>query len=90
MRGCDEGKTNACANCCEVWEFLTADKLKASQFTWDGGSVISKIIEFESKTKIEFEYEHAKTKNDNENEIINKVLTMVLEYDQKAKEESVW
>ena len=52
MRGYDEGKIKAYADCREVWELLTADKLKSSQFAGDGGSIIRKIIELESKTKI--------------------------------------
>ena len=78
MRGYDKGEIKACTNCYKVWEFLIADKLKGSQFSGDGGSIISKTIELESKTKIEFEHEHLKIKNCNENTITNKGLTMVL------------
>ena len=52
MGGYDEGKIKTHADCRKVWEFLTSDKLKASQFVWDGGSIIGRIIELERKTKI--------------------------------------
>ena len=42
-------------------KLIIADKLKESQFAGDGGSIIRKIIELESKTIIEFECDHVKT-----------------------------
>ena len=61
MIGYDEGKIKAHVVCREVWELLTGDKLKSSQFAGDIGSIIRKIIELESKTIIEFECDHVKT-----------------------------
>ena len=58
MRGHDESKIKVHEDCYKGWEFLTADKLKSIQFAGDGGSIIRKIIELESKNKVEFEYEH--------------------------------
>ena len=78
VKGHDEVKIKAHADCYKVWELITADKLKASQFSGDGGSITSNISELESKTKIEFEYLHVKTKNGNEDVIINKGLMMAL------------
>ena len=52
MRGYDEGKIKTHVDCRKVWEFLTDHKLKAIHFSGDGRSIISKIIELESKTKI--------------------------------------
>ena len=89
MRGCDEGKIKSRTDCYKVWQLLTSGKLKASQFTGDGVSIIRKIIELESETKIEFVHEYVKTKNGNDNAILNKGLTMVLECDQKVKEERI-
>ena len=43
--GCDEGKIKVHEDFCKVWELITANKLKASQFERDGGSFISNIIE---------------------------------------------
>ena len=84
MRGYDEGKIKVHADFYKVWEFLTADKLKSNQFAGDGGSIVSNIIELESKTKFLFDYENVKTKKGNENTIVNKGLIMV-QFDQKAK-----
>ena len=90
MRGHNEGKIKACADFYNVQELLIADKLKAKTFAGDGRSIISRIIELESKTKIEFEYEHVKTKIGNKNKIINKGLTIVLYVirREKKKEQS--
>ena len=52
MRGYDDGKIKEHADCCKVSESLTADKLKASQFAGDGGSIVRKIIELENKIEI--------------------------------------
>ena len=76
-----------CADFYKVWELPTADKINASKFAWDGGSIIIKIIELEIKTEIEFEYEHIKSKIVNENRIISKGFKIVLECDQKEKED---
>ena len=57
-----------------MWELWTSKKIKASQLAGDGGSIISKIIDLESKTKIEFEYVHVTTRNNDDNEVENKGL----------------
>ena len=56
----------------------TANKLKASQFSGDRESTVSKIIGLESETNVEVEHVHVKTTNGNEDKIINKGLTMEL------------
>ena len=89
MRGHDEVKIKTHTDCRKVWDLLTSDKLKASQFAEDGGSIISRVTELERKTKIKFEHTHVETKNGNDDGIINKGLTMVSECDQKAKEERI-
>ena len=52
MGGYDEGKIKTHADCRKVWEFLTSDKLKVSQFTGDRVSIVSIIIELEQKTNM--------------------------------------
>ena len=44
MRGNNEGKIIARADCRKEWELLTDEKVKASQFAGDGGSIFSRII----------------------------------------------
>ena len=73
----------------KVWELLASETLKESQLAGDGGSIVSRIIESESKLKIESEYVHVKTNNNEENAIENKVLEMVSKRDTKAKEERI-
>ena len=63
MKGFNEGKIVMHTDCRKAWELLTEDRLKASEITGDGGSIISRIIELESKSKIRFEHEHVKTNN---------------------------
>ena len=41
---------------------VAADGLKASQLAGDGSSIVSGIIEIESKSKIDFEHVHVNTK----------------------------
>ena len=89
VRGYDEGKIITHIDCRKVWEFLTCEQVKSSQFAGDRGSIISKIIVLENKTKIEIEHAHAKTKAVNEDAITNKGITMVLECDAKAKEKRI-
>ena len=60
VRWYDEGKIKTPIDCRKLREFLTSNKLKASQFAGDGGSIISRIIELERKTKTEFEHAHVK------------------------------
>ena len=57
---------------------IKIEKLKASQLSGDGGYIISKIIEVESKTKIKFDHVHLKTKNNDNNTVENKGLEMML------------
>ena len=54
MRGYDEVKITMQAYCRKVWEMATANGLKASKLSGDGGSIISRIIEIESKSKFNF------------------------------------
>ena len=61
MRGCDEVKI-----------MVAARILKSSQLAGDRGSVVSRIIEIESKSKIDFEYIHVNNKKVENNEIVNK------------------
>ena len=72
MRGCDEVKINIYTDCRKVWEMVAADGLKSSQLAGDGGSIVSRIIEIESKSKIDFEYIHVNNKKVENNEIVNK------------------
>ena len=41
---------------------FAADRLKSSQLAGDGGSIVSRIIEIESKSSIEFEHAYVNTK----------------------------
>ena len=45
MRGYDDGIIIMHTDCRKVWALLTCDKVKSSQFSGDGESMISKIIE---------------------------------------------
>ena len=76
MRGYDERKIITHADCRKMWELLTSEKVKASQFAGYRGSMISKIIALESKTKIEVECVHVKTKIGDDDAITNKCLAM--------------
>ena len=87
LRGYDEGKIKTHADYCKVQELLISDEVKSRQFVGDGGLIISKIIELESKTRIEFKHACAKTKNGDDDAIINKGLKIVLECNQKVKED---
>ena len=51
----EEGKILINMDCRKVWELLTSEILKASQLSGDGGSIVIRIIELESKSKIELE-----------------------------------
>ena len=79
--------THTHTNCKVEWELLTADRLKASQCALDAGSQISKIIEIENKRNIQFECMYVRTKQGIEaiEDIYGKKV--VLECDDKSKEE---
>ena len=49
MKGFNEGRIMMRADCHKTWELLTADALKESQLSGYGGSIISRIMELESK-----------------------------------------
>ena len=66
---------------------VVADGLKASQLEGNGDSIVSRIIEIESKSKIDFEHVHVNTKNIENKGIVNKGINMALECDRLAKEE---
>ena len=73
VKGYDDEKIKTCADCRKVWELLTSEKVKASKFAGDGGSMISRIIALERKIKIEVEHAHAKTKTCDDDAIKMKV-----------------
>ena len=83
----DAGLLNTHTDCKVEWELLTADRLKASQCALDAGSEISKIIEIENKRNIQFECMYVRTKQGIEaiEDIYGKKV--VLECDDKSKEE---
>ena len=60
-------------DCWKLWDLLTSEEIKASQFTGDGWSIISRIIWLERKTKIEVEYVNIKTTPGDDDAIIIKV-----------------
>ena len=72
----------------KVWEMVTSERLKASQFAGDGGSISSKMLEVEKKSNIEFEHIHVRKTEGSEN-VENEGLKMVLKCDKVAKEERV-
>ena len=72
-----------------MWELLKLEKLKANQLAEDSGSIISRIIELDTKSKIEFEHVHAKTNKIEDSAIENIGLEMVLKCDKKVKEERI-
>ena len=65
-------------DCQKVWELLTLETFKVSQLSGVGGSIISRIMEQESKSKIKFECVHVKANNNNDNTMENKVLEVIL------------
>ena len=77
-----EGKISMFIDCRKSWELITLETLKSSQLEGDGGSIISRIMELESKSKIEFENVQVKTTNNEDNTISNKGLEMVLKFDK--------
>ena len=68
---------------------VTSDRLKASIFAVDEGSIIIKILEVEWKSNAEFEHIHVRRTEGNENGENNKGLKMVLKCDNLVKEERV-
>ena len=58
MRGCDKGKITIRTGCRKAWEMIAANRLKESQLAGDGGSIVGRVIEIESKSKIDFEHVH--------------------------------
>ena len=68
---------------------VTSNKLKANQFTRDGGSIISKTLEVEKKSNAEFEHAHVRTTEGSENGKNDERLKMLLKCDKVAKEECV-
>ena len=76
-------------DCKKIWEMVTSERLKASQFSGDVGSVISKILELERKSNIEFECVHVRTTEGSESGENNEGLKIVLKNDKLAKEERV-
>ena len=60
---------------------------KVSQLAGYGGSIVSRIIEIESKSKIYFEHAHMSTKKIENSRIEINGLNMVLECDKLTKEE---
>ena len=49
MKRTEEGKIIISMDCRKVWDLLTSKTLKTSHLVGDCGSIISKIIELESK-----------------------------------------
>ena len=62
MRGHDNGKITTHTDCIKAWEMVAANSSKASQLEGDAGSIVSRIIEIESKSKIDFEHAHINAK----------------------------
>ena len=65
---------------------LALDRIKAIQFTLDGGVIISKIIQLEKECNIEFEHVHERTKSDNNESGCSYEKKLTIEYDEIATE----
>ena len=61
----ESGKLKVCTDCKIVSDMLSLERIKASQFSLDGGGISSKIMQLENECKFEFEHVHVKTRNDN-------------------------
>ena len=83
----DAGLLNMCTDYKVAEEMLTADALKAIKCALDGRSSISKIIEIEKKINVQFECMCVKTKQDMKEIGDSHGKKLVLECDDKAKEE---
>ena len=69
-----------------VSDLLTLDIIKASEFVFDGGAIISKITQIEKEYKIEFEHIHVSTTNDNDESGCSYEKKLTLECDNGEKE----